>query len=604
MRAEEIVEELFLTPEGRSDPYPRYHRLREVAPVHYSPALESWFVSTYDGVAAMVRDPRFGKDYPRQMEIKFGPGWRDHSSLARGEDSMLNRSGPEHARLRRLVIKAFTRRSIEALRPAIERIMNELLDPFSEKGGGDWMSEVAFPMPVAIIGELLGVPKEDREPFRSWVVDLLATLEMRVDPDDLRKADIANDKIRAYFAELIAEKRSKPDDSLLSRLSNIQGAGDRLTDDELSAMALVIFAAGFETTANLVGNGLFGLLQQPDQMRTLRDRPELFASLPDELLRFDGTAQMIVRDTQDDIEVGGVKIPKQQSVIGMLGAANRDPSEFADPDRIDVTRGRFRPMGFGGGAHHCLGASLARAELEIAFRTLLERCDSIEFDGEPPPFRDRLTLRGLQVLPLAVRAGAKRRDLSVAAAEVPVAERAAARPARPMASIPPTSARPSPGSDADRVWRNELRAQVEREDASFVPTGSDLDSTIALLARAGLFQDCSPQEISALAATAYPMSFEVGDLLCEEGAESLECYVIEEGEAEVTIDGKFVRQVEADDVVGERGPLEGHTRSATVRASSHMNTYAVSRQRLLELAESSASAREGMFAYMKARYRD
>jgi cytochrome P450 len=607
VRAEEIVQGLFGTPEGRSDPYPRYHRLREVAPVHYSPTFDAWFVSRYDDVAALVRDPRFGKDYPRQMRIKFGPDWRSHSSLARGEDSMLNRDGPEHARLRSLVIKSFTRRSIDGLRPSIERIMNDLLDPFSEKGGGDLMSEVAFPMPVTIIGELLGVPEEDRAQFRSWVVDLVATFEMQVEPEDLRKADVANDRIRAYFQGLIEEKRRKPDDALLSRLVHAKDGVERLSDDELSAMALLIFAAGFETTTNLVGNGLFGLLQQPEQIQLLLRRPELLPLLPDELLRFDGTAQLVVRDTQEDVEVGGVAIPKQQTVFGMLGAANHDPTEFDEPDQIDVARGRFRPMSFGGGAHFCLGASLARAEIEIAFRTLLERFESIEFDGEPPPFRDRLTLRGLHALPLVAKPAATRRDLR-AAAEPVVAERAKSPSARPAAPRTATSLRPVPGSDADRSWRNELRARVESgaegAPSSFVLTGSDLASTIVLLARAGLFQSCTAQEIGELAATAYPMSFEAGDLLCEEGAESLECYVIAEGEAEVTIAGAPVRRVETNDVVGERGPLEGNTRSATVRATTHMNTFAISRQRLLELAGSSSKAREGMFAYMESRYRE
>jgi cytochrome P450 len=605
--AEAIVQELFETREGRSDPYPRYHRLREVAPVHYSPTFEAWFISRYDDVAAIVRDPRFGKDYPRQMEIKFGPNWRDHSSLAQGEDSMLNRDGPEHARLRSLVIKAFTRRAIDGLRPSIQRIMNDLLDPFSERGGGDLMGEVAFPMPVTIIGELLGVPEEDRPQFRSWVVDLVATFEMRVEPEDLRKADIANDNIRTYFQGLIAEKRRKPDDALLSKLVNAQNDVDRLTDDELSSMALLIFAAGFETTTNLVGNGLFGLLKQPDQIQLLLHRPELFPLLPDELLRFDGTAQLVVRDTQDDVEVGGVKIPKNQTVFGMLGAANHDPAQFDDPDQIDVTRGRFRPMSFGGGAHFCLGASLARAEIEIAFRTLLERFDSIEFDGEPPPFRDRLTLRGLQTLPLVAKPAARRRDLSAAGA-TPVAEAAKKPAGRPSAPITPASVRPIPGSDADRAWRNELRTRIESDargaNSSFVRTGPDLASTIVLLARAGLFQSCSAQEIGELAATAYPITFEAGDLLCEEGAESIECYVIEEGEADVTIDGKWVRRIGTNDIVGERGPLEGQARSATVRATTHMNTFAISRQRLLDLVESSPKAREGMFAYMKDRYPD
>jgi cytochrome P450 len=578
--------------------------------------LDAWFVSTYDGVAAMVRDPRFGKDYPRQMEIRFGSDWRSHSSLSSGEDMMVNRSGPVHARLRRLIIKAFTRRSIDGLRPSIERITNDFLDPFCEKGGGDIMKEVAFPMPVTVIGELLGVPEPDREQFRAWVADVLATIEMRVEPEDLRKADIAQDHIWSYFKELIAEKRKKPDQALLSRLVHVEDEGDRLSDDELNSMAQLIFGAGFETTTNMLGNGLFGLLHQPDQMETLRERPELFPLLPDELLRFDGTAQMVVRDTQDDVEVMGITIPKNQTVFGMLGAANHDPAEFDDPDRILVTRGRFRPMSFGGGAHFCLGASLARAEIEIAFRTLLERLDSIEFDGPPPAFRDRLTLRGMQTLRLIVKPAVQRRSWSVDGV-APVVESAAQEARSTRASAPAssttantattaTSVRPVPGSETDRAWRNALRAQVEGDSksaaSSFVPTGQDLASTIVLLARAELFRDCSAPEISALASTAYPMTFEAGDVLCEEGAESLECYVIAEGEAEIIVGSDVVRRVEVNEVVGEVGPLTGNTRSATVRATSHMLTFAISKERLHSLTESSPRAREGMFAYMKERY--
>ncbi len=212
------------------------------------------------------------------------------------------------------------------------------------------------------------------------------------------------------------------------------------------------------------------------------------------------------------------------------------------------------------------------------------------------------------MLPLVVKPAAEPRDLSVAAAKAPLEEVAWTPSARPAAPTHPASVRPTAGSDADRSWRNELRAQVESGAAgassSFVRTGPDLASAIVLLARAGLFQSCSAQEIGSLAATSYAMSFEAGDLLCEEGAESLEVYVIEEGEADVTIGGKLVRRIEANDVVGERGPLEGHDRSATVKATTHMNTFAISRQRLLALADGSPKAREGMFAYINDRYPD
>ena len=604
--AEEIIDRLFTTPEGRSDPYPLYHALRERAPVHYSPAFGAWFFTRYDDVDAITRDPRFDKSYARQMQEKFGPGWRDHPALTLNEKSMINVDGPEHARLRRLVIKAFTRRTIDRMRPEIERIMGELIEPFGEAGGGDWMSDVAFLMPVTVIGELLGVPASDRPQFRDWVADLLAVFEMQVSDDDLSRADVASGKIMEYFYALIDEKRRRPDDQLLSRLTHAEDSGDRLTREELGSMALLIFGAGFETTTNLLGNGLLALLRQPDQLALLRERPALLPLLPDELLRYDGTAQMVVRGTCDAVEVGGVELPAGQTVYGILGAANRDPSHFPNPDVIDVTRGRFRPMSFGGGAHFCLGASLARAEIEIGMRMVLERFDSVELvDERPPKMRDRLTLRGLDALHLAVKPAAARLDLTVPEGDVR-AMRAAAKVREPApGSATASGARPPAGTQADRVWRNELRSQVEKDvDSGLLQTGTNLAATIVLIARADLFARCSASEIAALAATAYPLSFEEGDLLCEEGAESLECYVIAEGEAQVTIAGEPVRRVSVNDVVGERGPLEGHTRSATVRATGHMLTYAISRQRLLALAEESPEAKRGMLAFIASRYPD
>jgi cytochrome P450 len=601
--AEKVLVELFNTPEGRSDPYPRYHELRQLDPVHYSPEFDAWFITRYQDCSAVLRDPRFGKDYAHQTEIRFGQNWREHPSLMRGEKSMVNLDGPEHARLRRLVIKAFTRRTIDRMRPTIETIMDRLLDPFEEAGGGDLMADVAFPMPVTVIGELLGVPEADRAQFRSWVNDLVATLEMQVSDEDLLRADAATLSIRRYFDALIEEKRRRPDDALLSRLVHIEDAGDKLNSDELAEMCLLIFAAGFETTTNLLGNGVVGLLKQPEQMQLLRERPELIPLLPDELLRYDGTAQLAVRDTTAEVEVGGVLIPPHQSIFAMLGAANHDPDEFENPDRIDVTRERFRPMSFGGGVHFCLGASLAKAEIEIGFRSLLERFDRLEFVGGPPEFRDRLTLRGVQSLPMRVERAPVRRNLNVE--PEPPDHEPTERIVIPVigAPQPPRAVRPAPGSEGDGRWRAAQRGRIERGEAPTM-TGTALAATIVLLARSGLFRRCNAQEIARLAETAYPITFEAGEALCVEGSESLECYAIEEGEAHVTIGGAAIRRVGETDIVGERGVLEGVGRSATVTAVGHMLTYAISRQRLLELVASSPQAREGMFTYMKARYRD
>jgi cytochrome P450 len=604
--AEDVALELFNKPEGRRAPYPRYHRLRELEPVHYNGELGMWFLTRYEDCAAMLRDPRFGKNYPAQMESKFGGDWREHPSLARGEHMMLNLEGAEHSRLRRLVVKNFNRRNIDGLRDVITRFVNEALDPLAEAGSGDLLSTLAFPMPVRVIGELLGVPKEDRAQFRGLVLDLTAIFEMQVSDEQLVAADAAQVAIDEYFIGLIEEKRRRPDDKLLSTLVHLEVDGDRLSPDELSTMALLVFAAGFETTSNLIGNSVWGLLQHPDQLKLLRERPDLDETLADELLRYDGTAQMVVRHTHDAVELGDVTIPAGQTVFAMIGSANHDPAEFSEPDHIDVSRGRFRPMSFGGGAHFCLGASLAKAEIEISVRALLDRFDSIELAGAARRFRDRLTLRGLESLEVEVRPAAG--SSSRPARSLPVTERPPAGAGVEVAGAeaPVGHVRPASGSEADRLWRNALREKVESEAAGErgVLTGSELAGTIVLLARAELFRSCSSDQIAELAATAYPITFEAGDRICSEGGESLECYVIGEGEAEVTIRGEHIRSVSENDVVGERGLLEDNVRSATVTALSHVDTYAISRQRLLDLLARDPEVEQAMRRYMRERYED
>ena len=605
-RAEAVVQELFRTTEGRRDPYPRYHRLRELAPVHRS-ELGMWIVSSYGGCSAMLRDPRFGKNFARQMETLIGRDWREHPSVTRGEHSMLNVDGPAHTRIRRLVIDYFKRKPIDKMRPLIQETVDRLLDPYAEAGGGDFLDAVAFPLPVTVIGEMLGVPEADRAQFRYWIRDLTGIIELKPTAEQIAVADAAVAKIRGYFDGLIEEKRRRPGEDLLSVLVSARDE-DRLSTDELATLASLLFGAGFETTTNLVGNGLWGFLQNPDQLEALRDDDTRYESLPDEVLRYDGTVQMVARYTSADVEIDGVTIPANESVMALIGAANHDPAEFHDPDRIDLRRPRFRPMSFGGGIHFCLGAQLARAEIEITFRSVLDRFGSIELDGAPPRFRDRLTLRGLETLNLVCRAEARSARPATrpsrSTIEVPI-EATAVRPESRDAS----HVRPRPGdSEADAEWRNALRASVETAaaaaDDAWIRTGADLAATIVLLARADLFRSCTPGEIAELASTAYPMSFEAGDALCVEGGESLECYVISEGEASVTIAGREVTTVAENDVVGERGPLEGRSRSATVIATNHVNSYAISRERLLALIEKSPKAAEGMYEYVKGRYDD
>ncbi|MBI3785313.1 MAG: cytochrome P450 [Deltaproteobacteria bacterium] len=597
--AEAIFTRLFLTPEGRANPYPLYHQLRQAAPVHRA-KLGMWVLSRYDDCWAAMRDPRLGKDYAPQIEQRFGPDWRRHRSLTAGEHSMLNTTGPEHTRLRKLVTKSFTPRMIENLKPTIEKVVNQLLDPVAEAGGGNVLEAVGFPLPVTIIGELLGVPEADRPQFRELVRDLVAIFEMQPTPEQLASADAAQITIETYFLKLIDVKRRHPGEDLLSALVQAGNTGDRLSDDELVALTALLFEAGFETTTNLFGNGLLALLRHPDQVALLRRDPSLFANLPDELLRYDGTAQLANRVTEASVEVGGVTISAGEQVFALLGAGNHDPARFANPDQLDVTRTDIQPLTFGGGVHFCLGAALARAEIEITFRTLLQRFDYIELAADEPRFQDRLTLRGLVDLNVECRTASTARA-QVVADTAPIS---GAAPATATAEYAERGLRPR--AAADLRWRAELRERIEsdpaRRDSVPLRTGERLAATVALLKANSLFERCSAAELEQLAATAYPMSFDPGDLLCAEGGESPECYIIEEGQAVVTVGRKGVATVGEHDVVGERGVLLDTVRAATVTAMTHMITYAISRERLRALVADNRAAREWMLEEMHRRY--
>jgi cytochrome P450 len=595
-QAEQAATELFRTVEGLQNPYPLYKRIREAAPVHYSDTARAWLLSRYDDCYSALRDPRIGKDFAERLDVTR-PWWRERRSLTRFENSMLNIDGPEHTRLRRMVSKVFTFRSIEKLKPAIERMVDELIEPLADAGGGDIVNDLAFPLPVKVIGELLGVPPEDRAQFRQLVLDVTKVFEPNVHREDFDVADESTRIIDEYFLALIAEKRTHPTDDLLSRLANSED-DDRLDDEELITLATLLFAAGFETTTNLVGNGMVGFLLHPEQMNTLRDRPDLCGQLPFEILRYDGTVQMVIRQTKDVYEVGGATIQPGQSVLLMVAGGNHDPERYDDPDSLDVTRTDIKPLSFGGGIHFCLGAALATAEIEIVFRKLFERFKVIEPDGDIPPHRDRLTLRGMATLPLMMQThGRASPSLPSPAQAPPRRVRTAARaPVRGLSGNGDLG--PRPATD-DTAWRAAFRSRVEASPGAL---GRDLDATVALLGRVPLFSACAPAELERLAHTAYPLSFDPGDVLCSEGADAAECYVIAEGEATVSIGDQVVATVRADDVVGEKGPIEGRPRAATVTAATQMITYAVSRDHLLALMESSPAAAAAMRDLVTERY--
>jgi len=380
---------------GREDPYPRYARLREISPVLRAED-GALVVTRHADCVAVTRDGRLGH-LPTDMLAFLGlSDWAEHPALQQLFTSLIALNPPDHTRLRRLVSATFTARRVEALRPAIAAMVDGLLDEMT--GTTDFVAAFAFRLPVNVIGELLGVPAVDRGAFQSVVRDWSQVLES-IGPEVLATADPAAATLRGYLAELAAERRRAPQDDLLSALVAAGDAGDRLTEDELITTAGLLFAAGFETTTNLLANGLVALLRHPEQLAALRERPALAASAVEELLRFDSPVQLVSRVVFEGVELGGVPIEAGERVVAYLGAGNRDPERFAEPERLDLERSDNAPLSFGGGIHFCLGAPLARLEAQVAFPALLARLPGLELAGEPQR-RDSLTIRGLTRLPI------------------------------------------------------------------------------------------------------------------------------------------------------------------------------------------------------------
>ncbi len=388
-----------MDPEFVADPYPMYHRLRAEDPVHHSP-LGFWVLTRYPDVMAMLRDPRLIKEpIAAFVAARFGLAVPPGLGL-----SMLDRDPPDHTRLRGLVSKAFTPRALERLRPEIQQIVDGLLDEVEARGSMDLVEEFAYPLPVRVICEMLGVPVKDHERFKAWGLDIARGLDAIMLPPDSEVGQRSVSGRRAladYFRGLIAERRAAPRDDMLSALIAAEEAGDKLNEEELLATCILLLVAGHETTVNLISNGTLALLRHPDQLRKLRERPGLIVTAVEELLRFDGPVQRTARIPSEDVTIGGQTIGKGEMVMPFLGAADRDPTQFPDPDRLDITRADNRHIAFGMGIHFCLGAPLARMEGQIAINTLLARLPKLALATDRPQFRQSLTLRGLQALPLS-----------------------------------------------------------------------------------------------------------------------------------------------------------------------------------------------------------
>ena len=389
-----------LDPGFIADPYPFYRRLREEAPV-FRTEQGFWLLSRHDDVAASLRDKRFGKDFAGTMRRRYGEDVMGEPAMANLSHMMLVVDPPDHTRLRGLVTKAFTGRRIADMLPRIRRLVDQQLDRVADKGAMDVILDLAHRLPVIVICDMLGIPEDHRGAFLAG-----SNVGGRIlDPvpmtrEELDHANLSTQMGSAYFDQLCDLRRREPQDDLTTELVRAEEAGDRLTPAELRANIGLLFGAGHETTTNLIGNVLLALHRAPEQWQRLKDDPSLIAGAVEELLRFDSSVQMTARVTNEEVGVAGVTLPAGSGVIMLLGSANRDPAHYPDPDRLDIGRQNVRPMSFGGGIHHCLGAQLARLEAELVLTALVERLPTLELpERDRPDWRRNFTLRGLNKLP-------------------------------------------------------------------------------------------------------------------------------------------------------------------------------------------------------------
>jgi cytochrome P450 len=394
------------------DPYPFYERVRQKGPVPYDRASEEYWVLRHADALMVLADRRFGKAALRAS----GPAasmqklpWISRSILRlRGvtqqtiapiTNTMLSRDPPDHTRLRSLVQRAFTPRIVERLRPRIEQVANHLIDHMGANHQADFVAEFAFPLPATVIAELLGVPAQDRNRFRHWSQQLILGLDMTQPPRVRAAAGVAIAQLLNYFRKLVAARRGRPADDLITALIAAEEARDRLSTDELLGTCQLLLVAGHETTTNLIGAGMLRLITHPEALEQLRSTPALLPSAVEELLRFESPVQRVPRVAMEDIEISNVRIARGRRVIAVIGAANRDPEVFAEPNRLDLGRQPNPHLAFGHGIHFCLGASLARLEAQIAFRCALRRLTSIQLAGAAVWSPNRV-IRGLRSLPV------------------------------------------------------------------------------------------------------------------------------------------------------------------------------------------------------------
>jgi len=392
-------------PAVRLDPYPVYAAMRAQAPAQRVPlpgGRSLWMVTRYADVELALRDPRLGKDMRRAVPQDQRLPLPD---VARPlVEHLLSIDPPDHTRLRALVAQAFTPRLVEGQRERVQRIADELLDAVAPRGSMDLIDEYAFPLPIRVITHLLGVPETDADRFRGWSSTVVSVELVNLGTELREDLLTAIGAFREYLLALFERKRREPGDDLVSGLVRAEDERGALTEDELVALVFLLLVAGHETTVNLIGNGVLALLRHPDQLALVRDDPALLGPAVEELLRYDGPVETsTMRYALEDVQIAGQVIPRGDSVLVVLGSANRDEARFPDPDRLDVTRRDHRHLAFGKGIHYCLGAPLARLEGTIAIGTLLRRFPTLKVAADPATLeiRPSFLIRGLAALPVA-----------------------------------------------------------------------------------------------------------------------------------------------------------------------------------------------------------
>lgn len=392
-------------PEFQTNPYPIYHSLRSVEPIHQS-FTGMWVLTRYADAKAVLRDPRFCVDkMPKNVKHKSNYlEQRNLDRLAQAIDKwLIFLDPPEHTRLRGLISKAFSSTSVNFLRPQIQKITDELISKIRHKGSMDIISDFACPLPCNVIAAILGVPVEDWFKLYYWSDKLSNILDPLRSLEDYEQMNKVAQEFTDYFKILIAQRQKSPQQDLLSALITVKEQDNKLSEQEIISVCMLLFFTGEETTVNLIGNGMLAFLHHPQQMQQIKTQPMLIQSAVEEILRYDSPIQITTRVATEDIVLDGVTVRCGEKVLVVLGAANRDPAQFPDPDRFDITRANNSHLAFADGIHYCLGAVLTRIEAEIAINALLQQLPDLKLSPDKLEWRNKVAFRSLKALPVTFK---------------------------------------------------------------------------------------------------------------------------------------------------------------------------------------------------------